>query len=135
MIQIASVTSIKMSGKTYNLGSSDSDIECAKLYNQQALYFNNTLRTNYGLNEIENYVTEPRDIRTENVSKKQEKKSSKYQGVSMTKTNQWACSYFMNRKKMHIGTFSTELEAVHAYNQIVIDLNKNGCSYKVNTVL
>jgi hypothetical protein len=53
----------------------------------------------------------------------------------MTKTNQWACSYFMNRKKMHIGTFNTELEAVQAYNKTVIELNKHGCSYKVNTVL
>lgn len=40
----------------------------------------------------------------------------------------------MNRKKIHIGTFSTELEACIAYNNVVIELNKNGCNYKVNDV-
>jgi len=36
-------------------------------------------------------------------------------------------------KKIHIGTFKTELEACEAYNKTVIELNKNGTSFKVNT--
>lgn len=38
----------------------------------------------------------------------------------------------LNRKKIHIGTFNTELEACQAYNKAVIELNKNGCNYKIN---
>ena len=128
------VSSIKLAGKSYNLGSSQNEIDCAKLYNQQALFFNNdtTLRTKYILNEIENYVTLPKDIRSELIQNKQNKKSSKYYGVSLNKINKWVCSYMLNRKKIHIGTFDTELEACQAYNEIVIELNKNGCNYKVN---
>ena len=38
----------------------------------------------------------------------------------------------INRKKIHIGTFNTELEACKAYNKVVIQLNENGCNYKIN---
>ena len=124
------LSSIKCCGKTYNLGSSQNEIECAKLYNQQALFFNNTLNTKYILNNIDDYVTLPKNIHSENLKLK--KKSSKYYGVSITKTHKWAASYMLNRKKIHIGTFNTELEACEAYNKIVIELNKNGCHYKIN---
>ena len=40
----------------------------------------------------------------------------------------------LNRKNIHIGTFKTELEACKAYNETVIELNKNGCNYKVNVI-
>ena len=122
------VSSIKLSGKTYNLGSSLNEIECAKMYNQQALYFNNQFNTNYILNEIPNYITEANDLRKDIKLTK----TSKYYGVSLTKANKWASSYMLNKKKIHIGTFNTELEAYEAYNNVVIELNKNGCNYKVN---
>jgi prophage antirepressor-like protein len=124
------VVSIKLSGKTYNLGSSLYEIECAKLYNQQALFFNNQFNTNYILNDIPNYITEPKDFR-EDIKPK---KTSKYHGVSLTSQNKWTCSYMLNRKKIHIGTFNTELEACEAYNNVIIELNKNGCNYKVNNL-
>ena len=122
------VAGIKLTGKTYNLGNHQDEIECAKLYNQQALYFNNTLGTNYQLNDIYNYITEPKDFREDIKTTK----TSKYYGVSLTKANKWASSYMLNKKKIHIGTFNTELEAREAYNNVVIELNKNGCNYKVN---
>ena len=40
----------------------------------------------------------------------------------------------LNSKKIHIGTFDTELEACDAYNKIATELNKNGCNYKVNEI-
>ena len=126
------VAGITMSGKSFVLGNSENEDECAKLYNQQALYFNNKIGTKYVLNEIENYITLPRDICTEISEKVKSKKTSKYYGVSLTTTKKWACSYMMNRKKIHIGTFNTELEAVEAYNKVVIELNKSGCNYKIN---
>ena len=128
------VAGIKLTGKTYNLGTSQSEIECAKIYNQQALYLNNQLNTKYVLNDIENYVTIPKDIRAELLQKKEDEKSSKYIGVSFNKANKWNSYYMLNRKRVNIGTFNTELEACEAYNKEVIELNKNGCNYKVNTI-
>ena len=128
------VTSIKLAGKTYNLGNNNQEVECAKLYNQQALFFNNTLNTKYILNDISNYVTMPNDIRSELLKKKEEKKYSKYIGVSLNKSNKWNSYYMLNRKRINIGTFNTELEACQAYNNTVIDLNKNGCNYELNIV-
>ena len=129
------VAGITCARKIYNLGNNKSEIECAKLYNQQALFFNNTLNTVYILNEIENYITIPKDISGELIEIKENKKSSKYYGVSITTAKKWASSYMLNRKKIHIGTFKTELEACQAYNNIIIDLNKNGCNYKVNKII
>jgi prophage antirepressor-like protein len=128
------VAGIQCGGKTHNLGNNINEIECAKLYNQQALFFNNTLKTNYILNEIENYITIPKDISTELIEKKKNKKSSKYYGVSIT-GNQWECGYTLNRKKYRIGRFNTELEAAKAYNNVIIEMNKKGCNYKVNTII
>ena len=105
----------------------------AKLYNQQALFFNNEIHTTYKLNDIENFVTVPKDIRAELLENKK-KKTSKYTGVSLTASKKWTSSYTLNRKKTQIGTFNTELEACQAYNKTVIELNKNGCKYKVNII-
>jgi prophage antirepressor-like protein len=131
------VAGIRLAGKTYNLGNYHQEVECAKLYNQQALFFNNTLNTKYILNDISNYITLPKDFRIDilnNKNDKTNKKSSKFYGVSITTTKKWAASYMLNRKKIHIGTFNTELQACQAYNQIVIELNKNGCNYKINVI-
>ena len=129
------VAGIKLAGKTFNLGNNQQEIECVKLYNQQALFFNNTLNTKYILNDIPNYTTLPKDFRSDIINNKKDKinkKSSEFYGVSITTTKKWAASYMLNKKKIHIGSFNTELEACKAYNKIVIDLNKNGCDYKIN---
>lgn len=125
------VTSLKCCGKTYNLGSNQNEIECVKLYNQQALFLNNTLNSKYILNDIPGYITIAKNIHQELLTEKESKKTSKYYGVS-TKNNKWVCSYMANRKKNHIGRYDTELEACIAYNKVVIELNKNSCNYKVN---
>jgi len=126
------VAGIRLGRKTYNLGNG-LEIDCAKLYNQQALFFNNTLSTTYILNEIPNYTTTPKDISTELLENKKNKKSSQYHGVSFNKlANKWECSYMLNRKKNHIGSFLTELEAAESYNKAVIELNNKGFNYKIN---
>ena len=128
------VAGIRCAGKTYNLGNSLQEIECAKLYNQQALFFNNTLNTDYKLNDIENYTTVAKDFRDDLINNKLNKKSSKYYGVSLTTAKKWSASYMINRKKIHIGTYNTELEACVAYNKTIIEVNKNGGNYKVNII-
>jgi hypothetical protein len=34
-----------------------------------------------------------------------------------------------------IGRFYTELEAAKAYNNVIIEMNKKRCNYKVNTII
>lgn len=119
---------IKHCRKSYILCFHQDEVECAKIYNMQAMFFNNTFNTNYQLNDIANYVTVPKDLRED---KKQTKKS-KYYGVSLTRTGKWVCQYAMNGKKVHIGTYDIELDAAKAYNKVVSELNKNGCNYVVN---
>lgn len=105
------IAGIGFNNKTYNLGNNLDEVECAKLYNQQALFFNNTFNTKYTLNKIENYTTLPKDFRDDIVKNRLSKKKSKYHGVSfVAATKKWAASYVLNKKKNHIGTFSTELE-------------------------
>ena len=62
------VVSIGLANKTYNLGSSQDEVECAKLYNQQALFFNldPVFKTKYILNEIEGLSTVTRSLRKPN---------------------------------------------------------------------
>ena len=131
------VAGIKLAGKTFNLGNNQQEIECVKLYNQQALFFNNTLNTKYILNDIPNYTTLPKDFRNDIINNKNDKlnkKSSQFHGVSITTAKKWTAIYMLNRKKIHIGTFNTEREACEEYNKKVIELNKNGCNYKVNII-
>lgn len=116
-------------------GKSQDDIECARLYNQQAAFFNidPNLKVKYILNDI-GEETVPKNIYAENLEKKRNSKTSKYHGVSKTANNKWAACYMLNSKKVHIGTFNTELEACEAYNNIIIELNKKGCNYEVNEI-
>jgi hypothetical protein len=52
----------------------------------------------------------------ENVSKDQKNRSSKYIGVSWSKTyNKWVSSIYINKKNITLGRFKTELEASEAY--------------------
>jgi hypothetical protein len=130
------VASIKHLGKTYNLGNNKSEKECAKLYNQQALYFNQKFNTNYLLNEISEEEIIPKNIYEEIQKAKINKKSSKYYGVTFTKsTNKWKALLVYNKKQLHLGFFENELDAVNAYNSKATELNKDfNCKYKINVI-
>lgn len=110
-------------------------IESAKLYNQQASYFNKHKGTNYILNDIPNYITIEKNIYIELQNNKKDTTSSKYFGVSFSKQrNKWRAIYVINKKQINVGFFNTELDAAKAYNEIVIKLNSDGLNhYKVNT--
>lgn len=128
------MVSIKLNSKTYNLGNNESEIECAKLYNEQALYFNETLGTKYELNDIgsrtiaKNIVKEIEDTKLAN-------KSSKYHGVTLNKkNNKYRALLVYHKKQIHIGFFDNELDAAKAYNIKAEELNKqlNKIVYKIN---
>jgi prophage antirepressor-like protein len=119
------VVSIKLNSKTYNLGHNDNEIECAKLYNQQALYFNETLASTYELNIIPDYITISKNIIKEIQNSKQLNKTSKYIGVSFNKqTKKYKATVVYNKKQIHIGFFENELDAAKAYNTKAEELNK-----------
>jgi hypothetical protein len=116
--------SIKLQGKTYNLGNNANEIECAKVYNQQALYFNNHENGKFILNEIVNYVTIEKNIYKEIQDNKKSNKSSKYLGVTKYKdTVKFRCLLVHDKKQISLGIFVSELEAALAYNKKASELN------------
>jgi phage anti-repressor protein len=128
------VSSIKYKSKSYALGNTPDEIECAKLYNQQALYFNEKFNTNYILNDIPGYITHSKNIYQEIQDKKRENKSSKYYGVTLSKrNNKYRAVIVHNKKQIHIGFFDNELDAAKAYNQKASELNlTTNFKYKIN---
>ena len=130
------VASIKYKSKSYGLGNNENELECAKLYNQQALYFNNKFNTNYVLNDIPNYTTVPKNIYQEIQEKTINKKTSKYRCVTFCKRNNKFRSVLVyNKKQIHIGFFEDELDAAIAYNKKANELNTTTNSkYKLNEI-
>ncbi len=129
--------SIKYKGKSYHLGKGD-ELECAKIYNQQALYFNNTFNTNYELNNIPNYITLPKNIHDDIQKNKTLKKSSIYHGVSYIKRLEKYRAFIVhNKKQIHLGVFTTDLEAAQVYNKKATELNNDPnmvLKYKINAL-
>ncbi len=127
---------IKYKQKSYHLTTNIDELECAKIYNQQALYFNNTYGTNYILNDIPNYVTIPNNVYCTLQKEKISNKSSKYIGVTFSKqVNKYKALIVYNKKQICLGSFENELDAAKAYNKRAIELNDllNQNKYKTNT--
>uniref|UniRef100_A0A6C0DWA2 AP2/ERF domain-containing protein n=1 Tax=viral metagenome TaxID=1070528 RepID=A0A6C0DWA2_9ZZZZ len=111
--------SIQYKKKSYKLIKNESDIECAKLYNQQALYFNNHFGTNYKLNDIENFTTVEK-----NYISSIKKKYSRFIGVSIRNDSDKFRAYIKyNGKRIDCGTFKNEEDAARAYNKKAEELN------------
>lgn len=122
---------IKLNGKSLQLGCFKTELDAAKIYNQQALYFNQNNNTNYVLNDIQDYVTIPTDIYSNKVTNK----SSKYYGVTLNKqNNKYKALLVYNKKQIHIGTYSSDLDAAEAYNKKANELNEENHKliYKIN---
>jgi hypothetical protein len=116
--------SIQYKKKSYKLHKNIDDIECAKIYNEQALYFNNNLGTNYKLNEIDNFITvEKNHIHDLDLIKF--KKFSRFTGVSIRNdSNKFRAYIKYNGKRIACGTFKEEIEAARAYNKKAQELNQ-----------
>jgi phage anti-repressor protein len=130
------VAGIKYKGKSYGLGNHKDEIECAKLYNQQVLYYNENFNTEYELNDIPDYLTIAKNIYQEIQDKKLEKKTCQYHGVTLSKRNgKYRVVLVHNKKQIHIGFFENELDAAKAYNQKASELNSTTNSkYKLNEI-
>lgn len=134
------IAQIKKDGKSYFLGSNKDPLECAKLYNQQAAYFNaQSDGSKYKLNEqiMRLLDYEPKNLVGERAQTIKDRKTSKYFGVSFSKQkNKWIAVIVVNKKQTHIGSFVDELEAAAAYNRVAIELNKKigKATYKINSI-
>ena len=115
--------SIQYKKKSYKLLKNTSDIECAKVYNEQALYFNNHVDTKYKLNDISNFVTnEKNHIHELEISKI--KKYSRFVGVSVRNdSNKFRAYIKHNGKRIDCGTFVDEIDAAKSYNKKAEELN------------
>ena len=126
------VTSMRFKLKHINLGHNVDELECAKMYNQQALYFNNNYDTNYTLNDIENYVTIEKNIYNELKSSLIDNKSSVYVGV-VKRVNGFNSQIILNKKVIRLGIFENEIDAAVSYNEKAKEFNiKYNKNYKIN---
>ena len=113
--------SIQYKRKSYKLIKNTSDIECAKVYNEQALFFNNNFGTKYKLNDI--LTSEKNHIHELEINKV--KKYSRFVGVTIRKESGKFRSYIKHdRKVIHCGSFVNEIDAAKAYNQKAEELNQ-----------
>ena len=128
--------SITVNSISKSICSGKTELEAAKAYNQQALFYNNTEKTEYKLNDIPDYITESKDIITENRNIKKAKKTSKYIGVMWNKDlAQYKSVLNFNKKLLYLGVFNLELEAAKVYNQMAAYLNENkNRKYKINDI-
>lgn len=130
------VANMRFKFKHITLGSNDNEIECAKMYNQQALYFNNNYDTNYILNDIPNYVTIEKNIYSELKKSYKDIKSSIYVGVVKCKNETFNSQIILNKKVIRLGNFENEIDAAKAYNEKAKEFNiKHNKSYRVNVFL
>lgn len=116
--------SIQYKKKSFKLIKHKSDLECSKVYNQQALYFNNNFNTNYKLNDILDFTTvEKNHISELEITKKQ--RYSRFTGVTIRNDSGKFRAYIKNNGKViHCGTFKDEIDAAKAYNLKAEELNK-----------
>ena len=116
--------SIQYKKKSFKLIKHKSDLECSKVYNQQALYFNNNFNTNYKLNDILDFITvEKNHISELEITKKQ--RYSRFTGVTIRNDSGKFRAYIKNNGKViHCGTFKDEIDAAKAYNLKAEELNK-----------
>ena len=113
--------SIQYKRKSYKLVKNTSDIECAKVYNEQALYFNNNFGTKYKLNDI--LTLEKNHIHELEINKV--KKYSRFVGVTIRKESGKFRAYIKHdRKVIYCGSFVNEIDAAKAYNKKAEELNQ-----------
>lgn len=113
---------IKYKGKSFFLGSSKDPLVCAKLYDQQAAYFNTLEPDKYKLNDV-NAV--PKNIVEEKQKLANEKQTSKYSGVMFDKKRkQWRAYLVNNKKQLGLGFYDNEIDAAKAYNVKAIEFNE-----------
>lgn len=111
----------KDNGKKIYIGNYETESEAAKAYDEYIIA--------NGLPNPLNFTDEEREkiiINTDGKHKKHKNSSSVYYGVSSYKKGKyfyWRAITIVDGKQVHIGSYSTELEAALAYNDYVISHN------------
>ena len=125
-------------GKELYLGKYESEEECAKMYNKQALWYNENYNCKYRINPEFDVI--PENVREQIANSIKNKKTSKYIGVckisKSTSKKHWRACVVYNGKRLHIGEYEDESEAARDYNYEASRLNKQ-CGfekYKLNDI-
>ncbi len=129
-------STIKMDYGEYFLGYYDSEEEAAFIYNDYAIFLNETKSTTYTINYIKDYTPNPRDIVLENRKRVEENKTSKYIGVYFdSKKKVFNSGIWYNNKHHHLGKSSNEEECAMMYNRQALFFNDTkGTNYDLNVV-
>jgi AP2-like factor, euAP2 lineage len=101
--------SIHLNDRKINLGTFDNKQDAAKAYNIKAIELFGEFAN---LNDV--------DHEGFHIPNKH-KQTSNYKGVNKRK-NSWISGIYQNGKRIHIGSFKTEIEAAKAYNEKAIQL-------------
>lgn len=112
------------------------ELQCAIMYNKQALYYNNHENGNYILNDIniENYIDVEENIAV-NQRNRNDTKTSIHRGVTLLINGKYRSQIYINNKCNHLGFFDTECEAAIAYNEKILSLDEDKQKYyKLNHV-
>ena len=108
--------SITVDGKSIFLGLFSSEIQAARAYNEGALKHFDEFAS---LNHIPEDV--PDDIRYRQGKALKTSKTSKYRGVSFSKSSQrWVANITINKQHFCLGSFSTQEEAARTYDKFAL---------------
>jgi group I intron endonuclease len=110
------LTELSLNKKLYCLGSYYTEIEAALAYNENVKqYFGEDAKLNIiSKEEIEKAMIISKQMENEYLSKQ----SSKYRGVKKDPiSNKWSARLQINKKRIYLGSFVTEIEATIAYNE------------------
>lgn len=102
---------------SYYLGRFHNKVDGQKVYNDYALYLNNTYNCKYCLHDIPDYIAIARNVPADNKLLTKLKKTSKYTGVSYVKRGKTVSYNVVINHDESLGSYKTEDEAGKAWNQ------------------
>lgn len=99
--------------KVIHLGYFDEEIDAARAYDQAALeHFGEHARLNFPIDNLAS---------ASQLNRRERPRTSQYRGVGQAKASgRWRASIYVNRQRIHLGYYATELAAAQAYDEAAL---------------